>query len=151
LEFEIRPYKGFGPIDFGMSREQVEEKLGPPDKPFADEERNRERFFYDRFGFRVDFDESGFCWFIESWPPCEPILDGLKLAGRFDDILAKLQQLGHETAGAIDSGDFLDIGVALWREDDEREGIDSISAMTRDYLSFERKRLRQIREGFEQT
>ena len=57
--FEIEPLRGVGPIRFGMSRDQVHEQLGSPQRVNDD----REWFLS---GFAVDFDADGRVEFIEA-------------------------------------------------------------------------------------
>jgi len=134
LEFEIRPYKGFGPIDFGMSREEVEERLGQPERAFPRE--NGEMLAYD--GIHIQFDERGVIGLIESFPPCVAIMHQTRLLGTREKLTRIVRGWGHEPSPDIaGSIIFPDIGVGLWSEDLDGKQVDSVSVSTRRYLEWE--------------
>ena len=105
-EMVIRAHEGFGPVDFGMTREGVIAALGPPEQPFANAARNHEKLHYTKeFGIVVEFDEAHCVSRVSAFvPTCVPIFEGIRLAGAFDEVVAALREGGYELQPGPPSG-----------------------------------------------
>jgi hypothetical protein len=112
--FEITPHVGVGPINLGMTREEVHFLLGDPQHAGG----GREGFLR---GFMVDFDDKGRVEFIEL--ACSemfkatfhgiclhevPAKEALDFLCRFDKYDESDPELGHSYV-------FLDLQMSLWR------------------------------------
>jgi len=146
--WEIKPFEAFGPIPFGITRDEVEAILGPPDTPPPEgtvglvpkEHRN---FGYVReHGVRVDFDrKNGGVCFVEYYT--RPPLHGICVAGivltrhlkdcekDYEKSVKVLTRAGYETYFPEPSSvDFPALGVSLWSGD---RGLDTVSGWNRGY------------------
>jgi hypothetical protein len=83
-DFEITPYRGVGPLTFGLSKEEVRALLGPPEEEFA---RNPEfrpdctEWIYDGSRCFISFDPLRGCVEIMLTPPADPRFAGVRLLG----------------------------------------------------------------------
>lgn len=128
---EIRPFEGFGPVDFGASREEVERVLGPA----GWESPDGHRLEFPDWGLFVDFDDEGRCEFVEAYfPPCVPMLGELRLWGErweVEELLAaKGYRLCRGTGVSAAATDCEEIGVAFWGN---MGALESVSAWRRGY------------------
>jgi hypothetical protein len=79
----IRPYQGVGPIDFGMTIEQVRRSVGATVESFyktVDSAFPTDAF--DSLGMHVYYRLPGCCDAVELFQPAAPILEGEALIGR---------------------------------------------------------------------
>jgi hypothetical protein len=80
MDYTIHPYEGVGPLQLGMTRQEIRAILGEPekvfqkfpDKPPADQ-------YWNRYHLYVHFKEPDTCDGIEIFPPAEPIFQGINL------------------------------------------------------------------------
>lgn len=134
-EYTISPFKGFGPIDFEMTHDEVRLRLGEPQNTTWE----GKRWWYHDVGLAVDFDSEWHCKFIESFDPCVPVLGQLHLKGTFDDVIQALVAMGYRGRRGMDtetgSTYFDEIGVLVYQHDAEEgsQTIDSIAAWRRGY------------------
>jgi len=134
-DWEIVPYERFGPVAFGMRREDVIDALGPP------EDDRRGFFHYDELLGTVGFDPEGNCNWVAMSPggPVEARVAGISLVGDHDEVVARLAERGHRIRQGIeeegDAGSTYvdDLGVYLWREDSEEPDLDTVAAYPRGY------------------
>jgi hypothetical protein len=132
-DWDIVPYERFGPVAFGMTREEVIERLGPPEGTHAG------LFHYGLA--TVGFDAQGGCNWVATSPgrPIRASVTGIDLVGDHDEVVGRLAQHGHEARqGAADEGDagstyVDDVGVYLWREDSDEPVLDVVAAYRRGY------------------
>jgi hypothetical protein len=79
---DITPFRGIGPLLFGMTKEDVRALLGSPEREFV---RNPEfapdriEWIYDEGRGFVSFNGTGVCDEIMLCPPAEPRLEGVQL------------------------------------------------------------------------
>jgi len=133
----IRPYQGFGPIDFGMSRPEVIARLGPPRR---DDPNDREFVQYVDLGLQANFRPGGGgCFWISSFPPCEPEVQGIPLDGVYSEVEYSLCRAGyllHIGRGVIEGWLRCDeLGIQVTREDLDTQEIESVSAYTRNHYT----------------
>lgn len=138
-EYVIRPFKGFGPIDFDMTPEQVDEvhepHLGRGGLP---EPSGGIRFVY-RSRLQVHFDHSLRCMAIEASVSATsdvvPIYEGIRLRGGLETVLKNLVERGLTPRDDEfrSTFDFPDAGFGLWREDPADRHIASVSVWREDY------------------
>ncbi len=113
-EFEVVPHKGVGPIQFGMSREEVHLIFGKPQFAYD----NREMFLD---GFMVDFDAGGKVEFIELTKSSQfrAIFEGKCLHEiPAEEPVAYVSEFGvydHSDHELGYSYTFLDLQLSLWR------------------------------------
>jgi len=138
-EMEIRPYQSFGPVRFGLTRKEVIGVLGPPDFTHP----RTGGLWYDRFGINVGCDRNGRCNWMASGPPCVPIVEGMRLVGRFDDVVSALGERGykvrHGRSEEADRGSaYCDaLGIYFGREDADDQRIDTVAVWARGYWEGE--------------
>lgn len=135
-ELTIRPFQGVGDIDFGMSREQVEQILGPPDQVIPRGEETEE-WIYRGLDASVCFDHLG--QFNEaSMRGAVGVIAGVPLSGTASEVIAKLSELGYHPRaelfptryGEIDIGNYIvdDIGVIIHRPHSESDEVAGVRA-----------------------
>lgn len=130
MRMMIRPYQGFGPIDFGMTRAEVIAKLGRPRRDDPDVIQ------YVDLGLQAEFRPGrGGCFWISSFPPCEPEVQGIRLYGSYLDVESRLFRAGYLLqigTGVIEGWLRCDeLGIQVTREDLDTQEIESVSAYTR--------------------
>ena len=82
MDWTIRPNVGVGPLNFGMTRQEVRDTLGSQPSGFA--KTSGSSSLTDDFrehGIHVYYDDSDHCVAIEMATPAAPILDGKPLLG----------------------------------------------------------------------
>jgi hypothetical protein len=132
-DWEIVPYERFGPVAFGMTREDVTEALGRP------EAVDSGFFHYERLLATVGFDSKGKCNWIATSPgrPVRATVADIDLVGDHDEVVRRLAEHGHTArqglADEADAGSTYvdDLGVYLWREDSDEPGLDTVAAYRR--------------------
>ena len=80
--FEIKPYIGVGPIEFGMTIDLVRKVIGGEVKSFMKTEESET--YTDAFigkGIHVNYNRLGNCEAVEFGRPAEPLFMGNKLIG----------------------------------------------------------------------
>jgi hypothetical protein len=121
MDYIIYPYEGVGPIRFGMTPEQVHEKLGEPEHTTMKEAESPEfpTDAYNHLGFHVFYGESGRCQAVEFFEngSASPTFQGQTLIGRpFGELKSWLQSLEtdvqHYSCGLI----FLKFGINLYSQ-----------------------------------
>jgi hypothetical protein len=90
-QFEIRPYQGVGPVDFGDSIDVVASKLGPPDEIVRGK-----RYMYTTNGFFVDIASDGTVEAVEFFRPDRASIDGVSLAGEVSEVVRRLESHGYQ-------------------------------------------------------
>ena len=142
-EFVIRPYEGFGPVNFGMTQEEIVAMLGRPDFDPA----VAGQLIYRDLGLTVAFDAGGeACWVASNFPPCYAIVEGIRLVGPYHEVTKALTSRGYQLrrgrAEEADHGStYCDaLGVYVGRVDPEANHIDTIGAWRMGYWEEERAR-----------
>jgi hypothetical protein len=83
IQYEIRPLRGAGPIDFGMSIERVREVVGVPFTTFLKTASSKlPTDAFNTLGFHVFYKFPGICEAIEFFAPSNPTLYGSSLIGQ---------------------------------------------------------------------
>jgi len=129
-QFEIRPYRGVGPVDFGDDVDAILAKLGPPDKILRSK-----RYKYPSNGFFVDIGSDGTVEAVEFFDTDRASVYGISLAGPVSDVLRRLESHGHHCRRDDDDEDSIrcdDLGVILG-ESAEPEVMESVLAYRRGY------------------
>jgi hypothetical protein len=103
MRFDLVPHVGIGELRFGMSRAEVEELLGPPERalppdPFVGDVQ----LFYESSSLAVSIDARDRVCAIES-RGCELVLDGRDLrAETWPNLMALI--LGHDPEASVEEG-----------------------------------------------
>ena len=131
LDYEIHLNEGAGPINFGMTVDEVRHALGPPDAVFR---KSRLSAFatddFTRLGFHVYYSPKGVCNAVEFFPPGNPVLGDHSFIGKpFSKVRDILLTLDPE-AKSDDAGmECRSIGVGVYAPhatkspDDPVEGV----------------------------
>ncbi len=142
-EFKVIPHKGIGPVDLGMTREQVRAVLGAPSHEDAAREKWGISFpakdYVLNNAFQVSYDSEMNVEFIEagSDPAFEVTIDGVPVhSSSPETVLAAIR----EHAEPDESDDeyptnqlFPDLELSLFREHGERDRFDAIGISVRGY------------------
>lgn len=92
---------------------------------------------YRTLGLHVHFDGSGRCSAVEAGSGCVAIVDGdLRLVGGFDGLVRALRERGFAVRLGPEPGESYDascegLGIALWRESEDDEDVESVLAVRR--------------------
>ncbi len=81
---DIIPFRGIGPLLFGMTKEDVRALLGSAEREFVRNPEfapDRSEWIYDEGRGFVAFDGRGMCDEIMLCPPADPRLEGVQLLG----------------------------------------------------------------------
>ena len=82
MRFEIHPAEGVGPVRFGMTKDNVRSRLGPPNREFVRGEfTTGVEWIYGESEAFVAFDVDGKCESIMLCHPASAFLDGVDLLG----------------------------------------------------------------------
>ena len=138
-EMVIRPFESFGPVALDATEDEILRNLGPPDVDFPPTATRGRMFDYRQLGLHVVFDDSGRCEVVESTLRHTPVLNDLLLVGRLTDLIRALEERGFEIRQGLKPGQSFNndceaLGISLWREDEDQEEIDSVTAWRRGYL-----------------
>ena len=92
----------------------------------------------------MDFDEKGGCEFVESfYPPCVPMLEGLRLVGTRGQLEGALRERGYVLVRGegVNSGgtDIPAVGVGIWTDREDDEPIETVYAWRRGYWEAARE------------
>jgi len=118
--FEIRPYNGVGQLLFGMTRDEVREKLKRPYEQFRRGNRGNEIDYFKDVGIFANYDDRGRLEFVEFASPAQPTLFGVDLFGIGSKAAEQyLQLLGSDLTEADESSQSRRLGVELWIPDPE--------------------------------
>lgn len=116
-EWAVRPGRGFGEVDFGLTREQIADRLGEPNHWYRSDHRDGYTLgAYDRVGLTLELDARGACNFLTVNRTCLPALDGLSLfLEPSDDVVAHIAALGEVDRALLSSGEMVceELGLAL--------------------------------------
>jgi len=108
MRYVVTPGEGVGSIRFGMSREEVHERLGPPDDEGSWPDTGEQEDAWTEDGLAVVFDADGACVEIAVLPPATVSIRGTRLLGENDvDGAAALRTLDpdcEEQDGVLVSG-----------------------------------------------
>lgn len=130
-DYEIRPNEGVGPINFGMTVDEVRHVLGEPDAVFR---KSRLSAFttddFRRLGFHVYYSSKGICNAVEFFPPGNPVVYGHAFLGKpFSGVREILLMLDSEAKGDDAGMKCRSIGVGVYAPhatkspDDPVEGV----------------------------
>ncbi|CAM2010538.1 hypothetical protein [Acanthopleuribacter pedis] len=118
MRLDMHPYQGVGPIQFGMTREQVRKAASEPAHPFrknmfslcdTDEfTKARVHVFYEAEGDTVEA--------IEIWQPAKPTLGGATLLDKpivllRQQLLETDPEMAEEKVGELQSDK---LGLCVW-------------------------------------
>lgn len=162
-ELVVRPYQGVGPVDFGMTPEQVAAVLGPPSTAMKRGPEWDLQWYFDELELCVTFDNDLRCNFVDFLGPAGVgVVHGVRLTGRYADIVGRLGALGFGsrdlpsfTFPEMWSGDtvFDDLGVIVGRNGEDDEDICGAGAYRRGLWEEARRaaeeKLRRERESEE--
>ena len=111
----IRPFQGLGDLQFGMQRATVREMLGQSREGFHKAGAPEETDAYDNFGFHLYYDEDDALEYMETYPPCDPVFDGIHLFhGQPSEIVQQLEGKGHRLIQDDVGYDLPDAGFGLY-------------------------------------
>lgn len=123
-----------------MSQKEILTTLGQPDVDPA----VTGQLIYRDLGLTVAFDATGGAgWVASNFPPCEPIVEGFRLVGPYDEVTAVLSSRGYQLrqglAEEADHGStYCDsLGLYIGRVDPEANHIDTIGAWREGYWEAE--------------
>lgn len=130
-QFVIEPFEVVGPLHFGDNRAAVERVLGRPERLV------NSYLWYPTAGLKVEL-RGGACVYVESVLQRSIFtFRGIHLNGDFEELVDRLRSLHLQptfgtgaNSGAVD---FLEVGLSLWREDDDLPHVDSVGAWSRGY------------------
>lgn len=137
-EYLVRPFKGLGPIDFGMTPEQVDEAhephLGLGGLPLS---TGGTKFVYPSL-LQVYFDDSLRCMAVQaavSASDVVPLYDSIRLRGTLKAVLKKLAERGlvPRNDDFRSTFTFDDLGFSLWRDEPGVRQIESVLVWREDY------------------
>jgi len=131
-EMEIRPYEGFGPVDFGMTPTEVEDVIGPPESRFQ-RFPPLEEWLYQDSSLRIMFDSESQFEFVEFYEPTIAVVQEIRLTGSYAGLLQALDGRGYAVTqrGAVTICEAL--GVVVGRERPDRDDIYTAGAFRRGY------------------
>ncbi len=140
-EIVIRPYEGVGPIDFGDSPEQVEQKLGPPRRRRRNKTSGGGTASFVDPDLKVGFDTDDECEFVEIYSRWTAATVGdMPIKGRAREVGAALRGKGFEVRLGDPPGDqehtyYCDeLGIVFAPDPDvDPEQIDTVLAWRRGY------------------
>lgn len=124
FDFEINPFRGVGPLLFGMSRVDARGQLGhdyttfrkTPDSPNTTDA-------FGTLGIHLYFDEDDHLDFVEFIVSRSQSIRyaGISLADNsIDELIKRLQGLGHSAVREPDGCYFVTLGIAVYSEGGER-------------------------------
>lgn len=127
--YEIVPFERVGPVEFGMTRAELDAAgLGTP---WVDGERPRLMFREHLF---VGFDGSERVKWVEVTPPASAWFDGVRLHDVLDEVTTALARRGLPATrgrGEFEGSTYVeDAGILLWCEDPG--WIETVTATRRD-------------------
>ncbi len=124
MDYEVRPFEALGPISFGLTIDQVQSIIGPPDRELEG------IAFYDS-DLRIEFDADGKCNSISTiGPEAVAVASGVRLIGPLAAVVRQLEEAGFPTrvSHSAESTVLCDhFGFALWRENSDRTDIEAVS------------------------
>jgi hypothetical protein len=131
---EIRPWHGVGPLNFGISREEVRAIMGPPSSSFL-----KGSDVDDFNGAHVFLDPLGKFEAMETWQPRKLFLSGVDLLSlpfhRLREFLSNLDKLCAEADAGLDCPG---IGVRVYCpkfQDSPESTAEAILCHSREYLN----------------
>jgi len=131
-EMEIRPYEGFGPVDFGMTPTEVEDVIGPPESRFQ-RFPPLEEWLYQDSSLRIMFDSESQFEFVEFYEPTIAVVQEIRLTGSYAELLQVLAARGYSVThnGAVTICESL--GILVGRERPDQQTIATSGAFRRGY------------------
>lgn len=136
MEFNIVPYVGVGPINFGMSRTDVRNQLGVPVETFMKtKDSTAPTDSFDELGIHVFYDAQDACEAVEFWRSGPTFRGTNMLKERFAKIAAWLAAIDpgiQSNSSGLTSPAF---GFGLYAEspDETSSVIDSVIVFRRGY------------------
>lgn len=131
--WELRPFEGMGPVELGMSRDQVIELLGPPDIKIGDDPLLEEG--YRGPAVRIEFDPDQRVVSVTALPD-RPVTWERALAGRpAGELAADLTRDGHQVRHEALTESLLvhDLGLILFAPEEDGGLVEAITVTRRDY------------------
>lgn len=105
MRYVVTPGEGVGAIRFGMSREEVHTRLGPPDDDGGWPDTGETEDEWTEDGLAIVFDAADACVEIALFPPASVSVRGTRLLGEADDdaraALASLDPACGEQDGVL--------------------------------------------------
>lgn len=96
--WKLRPFDGVGPLRFGMTREEVHDVLGPPDRARQDREEVPAEEDYFSAGVGLVYSTGGRLVGVEANPQREVFWDGFRVTGQpVQDFREEIEGRGVET------------------------------------------------------
>ena len=131
-------------IMLGMNINEVQKLIGIPDRVFSNCDGESCRHYYFDSELGLDFDESGLLEFIEFLGGIDgnlrPYLYG---ASAFETSADELLKIIMQQDDEVDDSEadycycFLNIGIGLWRQDNQNKHWDTIGIGVDKYYRFE--------------
>ena len=138
MKLPIHPYSGIGPLQFGMSVDEVRRILGDTPKPFTKTKKSSTSIdAFPRLGIHVYYKESGACNAIELMEPAEPSFNGELLTGKPFNKIRALFEAGDKTLKVDESGfTSLECGIGIYcpaARDDSHAPVEGVIIFEKGY------------------
>lgn len=146
--FDIKPYVGAGPLRFGMTRKQVEDVLGPPDKAKRTMFRNETQEFRRQSGLQIVYSTSDETLVEISFYSNQSVsfegMDVFHTPGK--NVIKRLAETDGKTLETVGILVFLHLGIAMTGFlQDEEPGQKSISVFAKGRWDSEIKDLKPLK------
>jgi hypothetical protein len=138
MKFEIHSYQGIGPIQFGMSPDDVRKALGVPFKSSQKgSESGYPSDYFDAVPCFVYYDKNGRAEAAEFAEPAEPTLNGINLLGLgFSDLVTLITKADAGLSIECDGFTSLHLGIGAYApvaEDEPQTPPEGIIVFVRGY------------------
>lgn len=122
---DIIPFSGLGDLRFGVSRATVHALLGNNFKSFRKSPYStNDTDAYDELGFHLYYDNDDQLEYIETYPPCNPMYDGVSLFGKDTKaLLQELSEMGYYPVDDDEGYNFEQLGFGLYIPDEKIEAV----------------------------
>lgn len=138
MDFPIRPYKGVGPIDFGMTPDEVRRALKAKVRSFLKTPKSvMPTDAFEKLGIYVYYKRPGHYEAVEFAGPASPTLEGKQLLGRpYTQVLNDLKELDSNLK--FDDAGFrsekFGVGIyAPYANDEPDEPVEGVIVFERGY------------------
>jgi hypothetical protein len=135
-DWEIRPFVGVGPLEFGMTRDSVRRLLKEKPRVIVKHAGYPPIEQFPESGLQAHYDGQDQLEMVEFYPEVSTSFRGVELLGRsLDDVRRDLERVG---LSGIDDGlgdlTYDDFGFGLYAEGDD---VTSVGVFSREYANRE--------------